>query len=70
MKKGNGEGPLRADPEIPETGRNRESVENVILCVARAERLVKEIGKSLLDSGNLSAKDPDDSRDWFLSDED
>jgi hypothetical protein len=69
MKRRDGKTSPSADPEIPGKNGNRECVENVILCVARAEKLVSEIGKSLL-GGAPSDYKRSDKAEGFLPDED
>lgn len=38
----------KPDSELSDYQKKIESTENVILCVAKAERMVREIGKSLI----------------------
>jgi hypothetical protein len=40
---------MKSDAELSAYQRKLESIDNVILCVAEAERMIAEIGKSLVD---------------------
>lgn len=70
MKQGDREDRFRGDPEIPGEIGTRENVENVILSVARAERLVNGIGKSLLDPGHHAEDESCAEAGEFLWDDD
>jgi len=37
---------MRSNPELSEYQKRIEAIDNVILCVAEAERMVKEVGAS------------------------
>ncbi len=43
----------RSDSEFSEYQKVIEATENVILCVAKAEQMVRSIGSSLIDPGDL-----------------
>jgi hypothetical protein len=44
----------KSDSELSAYKKEIEAVDNVILCVAKAERMVREIGRSLLNEPDTS----------------
>jgi hypothetical protein len=40
---------MRSDAELSDYQKRLESIDNVILCIAEAERYVLDLGKSLVD---------------------
>jgi hypothetical protein len=44
---------LKTDSKISEYQKAVDNIENVILCMAEAERMVQEIGKNMIDEDEL-----------------
>jgi len=47
---------MKSNPELSEYQKRIEAIDNVILCVAEAEHMVREIGKSLLSDVEIKGK--------------
>lgn len=47
---------MRSNAELSEYQKRIEAIDNVILCVAEAERMVKEVGASHLSDFEVSAR--------------
>ena len=47
---------LRSNTELSEYQKRIEDIDTVILCVAEAERMVEEIGRSLISDRKVSGK--------------
>jgi hypothetical protein len=50
---------LASDSEFSDYKKEIEATDNVILCVAKAERMVREIGRSLLSQPDQADDDGD-----------
>lgn len=47
---------MKSNAELSEYQKRVETIDNVILCVAEAERMVKEIGRSLVSDIEIGTK--------------
>lgn len=48
MQSGDGERITKSESEFSDYQKDIEATDNVILCVAKAEKMIREIGKTLL----------------------
>jgi hypothetical protein len=54
----NGHGSIKSESEFSDYQKEIEATDNVILCVAKAEKMIRAIGKSVVEGSRTENKGP------------